>query len=254
MLVGRNTRNKTRQKSQSRIDNRLQISSKAKKAKKGSRKCARTAKQETAKQREERLVKNREKVKKWRQRMKENPETYEKYLNAEKERYQKRKKQGTIQSMVQLSDREKRPRRKQNKAAQKRCRLRKQHLDVPNAITDPIEVIKEKKKRRKLVLCYKNNRNLRSKNDFMHKKYKSLSKRFQRLKIQFTKRKKDPSSPLKIVNKFLLGRSVPEDVRRRLVSFIPNIIVHGSYFVYNINRSFFKLFTFSMPVRLCASK
>lgn len=69
-------------------------------------------------------------------------------------------------------------------------------------------------------MCYKNNRNLRSENDFIHKKYRSLSKRFERLKIKCSKKEKDPSSPLEIINKFLHGKSVPADVRRCLVSFV----------------------------------
>lgn len=91
MAVVRDTRHKERENLQRRIANQQQRSSKAKKAKKGLTKYAYIKKHETAKQREQRLLQNRERIKKWRQRVKENPETYENYLNAEKERYHKKK-------------------------------------------------------------------------------------------------------------------------------------------------------------------
>lgn len=49
-----------------------------------------------------------ERMKKYRQNMKNNPEKYTEYLSKEKQRYRKRKASGEIPNIKQCTDREKR--------------------------------------------------------------------------------------------------------------------------------------------------
>lgn len=60
--------------------------------------------------------------KKYREKIKQDPEKYQKYLEREKERYKKRKETGKLKAISQLSKREQRHRRRQWKVNQRNKR------------------------------------------------------------------------------------------------------------------------------------
>lgn len=61
----------------------------------------------------------KERARRWKERQKKDPEKHQKYLQAEEERYELRKKSGKLKNVSQMTEREKRTVRKRWRTNQK---------------------------------------------------------------------------------------------------------------------------------------
>ena len=77
-----------------------------------------------------------EKMRKYRQRLKEDPVKRQQYLTKERQRWKHRRETGKEKVISELSDRDKRRKRKMRREAQKRFCLRRQQQKAP--VSDPV--------------------------------------------------------------------------------------------------------------------
>lgn len=156
-----------------------------------------------------------------RQKIQNDPEAYKSYCEKERARNEKRKKEGKLKLIHQLSDREKRARRKQQNLWKKNSRLRQKEdiklktiqNDVNNNIESKQARLGKKRIQKNLRKCFRDNKKLSNDNKTLRMKINSLHKKLQRLKI-----KKSESSSLKSkVDKLLKGQKVSPEVRKKLL-------------------------------------
>lgn len=173
--------------------------------------------------REEILKRKREAERVRRQRIRDDPNKHEIYLQKERERNQKRKCDGKIKCAAELTVQEKKNRRKKQSEYKRNSRMRIKiqnaaSVQENNKVNDKIMSKQAKvgvkriaKDRRK---CYRDNKKLIEERDRLKRTVDKLRKRLQRSKVK----KSGPNSPNSNVKKLLHGRRVDADIRQRLIS------------------------------------
>ena len=78
-----------------------------------------------------------------RQRIRENPELHDAIKQKERQRWHKRNQEGKVRTVDELSEREKRSRRKKWRLAQTRCRRRNQEMNDIIPLTPPTSPLGE---------------------------------------------------------------------------------------------------------------
>jgi len=79
-----------------------------------------------------------EKMRKYRERLKEDPVKREEYVTRERQRWKHRRETGKEKVISELSDRDKRYKRKMRREAQKRFRIRRQQQQESRTETAPV--------------------------------------------------------------------------------------------------------------------
>lgn len=173
--------------------------------------------------------------------MKEDPEVYERYLQAAKKRYHDRKDEGGVKKSSELTERAKRMKRKKDRNYQRHRRLNMKSEKVEQ-VAEQINqagqsnhtLSAQKKFKKKKRKCYDENHLLRSNNTVLDKKVKALQKKLIRIKASENKSKNLSMPELKvktmlgkrIVDKDIHGRlvnvTVPHNLRIQLMCFISN--------------------------------
>lgn len=170
---------------------------------------------------QERLKKKREAERARRQRIRENPEHHEQYCQKERERNQRRKQDGKILTINQLSEREKRIRRQKQNERKRKSRIQQKlpssslHIDLnENNVVLKQARLGKKRIAKNFKKCYRDNEKLKAENLNLKKSVNTLRKRIARAKLK----KPKSTSPNSKVNKFLKKRQVDNDIRQRLIT------------------------------------
>ena len=167
-----------------------------------------------------------ERMKKYRQNMKNNPEKYTEYLSKEKQRYRKRKANGEIPNIKQCTDREKRKLRRKWRNAKRKLRKETKEKSILTPPPSPHSVDEsqsDSRKRGRLRVkrdrakAYKKISKLEKALDRKTKDAEKYRKRYERLK------KKISNSPRSELTKTLKGHALPNKVRRQLL--FNNVVV-----------------------------
>lgn len=179
-----------------------------------------------------RLEKRRIAQKKKREDMRNNLEAYERSKAAERSRWHRRVKDNKVRLIDQLSEREKRERRRKNRQYYLKWLGKKKELERTQECIDSSSekqqdecnsrknVSKQSvsgaaRAKRNLRLIHRKNISLQAENQYYRRNYERLRKREQRRQAEESRAKSD--SPRKNVKEMLHGTPVSENVKKRLL-------------------------------------
>lgn len=183
------------------------------------------SRQESEKKRALRLKKKRLAEKNRREKLKQDPKAYEERKQAERIRWHQRVRDGKIQSIDQLSEREKKHRRRKgNEAFKKWYKKKKEQQNmppVPCVTPERTNSTKQQlsgstKRRRANQKLYSEIAASKTENASLKRSVEKYKKRSQRRSAEDLKR--SPDSPRKVVKKLLSGTPVRKSARERLLA------------------------------------
>ena len=163
-----------------------------------------------------------ERARRYRQRLKENEHDYTRYLQKERERYNKRKENGDIKLIASMSEREKRSTRRSWRTRKQKSRQKNQ-TDNTGTYTPPptptgpfpIRIVhpSRQRQRRDRARAYRAIEKLKQK----LKKQETLLQRYKKRFYRQKQRQKDINSPRTKTNIILKGQKVNSQTRRSLL-------------------------------------
>jgi hypothetical protein len=155
-----------------------------------------------------------ERMRKYRQNMKNDPDKYTDYLNKDKQRYRKRNANGEIPAINQCTDREKRKLRRKWRNAKRKLRKETKEKYIRMLPPSPQRVDEnpsESRKRRRQRVKKAKASNLEKDLDRKTKDAEKYRKCYERLK------KKVSNSPRSELERTLKGHTIPSKVKRQLL-------------------------------------
>ena len=139
-----------------------------------------------------------EKQKRYRERMKQDPEKYKRYLQAERKRWKTRRSEGKIKGIKEMSTRAQRQQRRRWKTQQKECRQRKKNARCletpPNSPLDHEEEPKPTTSRQKLQ-GKKAARALKAKQKYRNQRTEARAEMYKKRWQRELAKHRDPPTP-----------------------------------------------------------
>jgi hypothetical protein len=170
---------------------------------------------------QQRRLKEREKKRKQREKMKQNSEAHEKFKAKEREAYKKKKERGKVKLISDLTPREQRKQRKQWKIRQQECRQKKKAKhNTTTPSQSPISQVSDssrtsrgrKKVRRDRSAIFR----ALKKSETEIQKYKARAERLKKRLYRMNNKNEASPTPKKKVNK-MLKNAPRNEIRKRLL-------------------------------------
>ena len=166
-----------------------------------------------------------EKQKRYRERMKQDPEKYQCYLQAERKRWKTRRSEGKIKGIKEMSTRAQRQQRRQWKTQQKECRQRKKNARCletpPNSPLDHEEEPKPTTSRQKLQ-GKKAARALKAKQKYRNQRTEARAEMYKKRWQRELAKHRDPPTPRTKTRNLL--QCAPSTAIRKTLEFHHTII------------------------------